>query len=271
MLYIADIKGSFDGKVYCEMNNEEKENFLKLYNKLKEIENILIVKNIAKKSNSDFSNFISKTVDDFNDKNKDCSFDDNLLNIGMELILKVIMLSRVFTENTVVNMEHNFEKNSTEFKGFEKISKSYYAELLRILRNYAFHYKLPITTGARTYDVLKETYTKLTFYIEKNELLQSDFFTKYQISIINKCTKEKLIFNEYISEWSAIIDKMYNYYIKAISVVIFNEYEKFYNSFNKYIMNAGAQVTEINEDGTYHKYIINKELYKEFEKIIISK
>ncbi|CEN75428.1 Uncharacterised protein [[Clostridium] sordellii] len=261
---------SFAPKVYAKMSEEDVKNFLMLYEKIKEIENIARMKNIAQRNNQIFLDFIPNKIKKLNNKKIGAQYHNNFHEEGLELVLKSILLSRTFTENTTVNMQKNFLENSQEMKKFNSISKSKDAKLLRLLRNYTFHYTLPISTSAICYDLIKKTYTEFNFYAYKNELLENKFFKDYETEFINKSIDDKLIYNDYVTNWIKLIDNMYCFYIKHMSKLISLEFKNFYNKYNNYIKLEKVDVTDLNSDGTYTKYVINKDIYNLLAKEIVN-
>lgn len=262
---------NFDSKIYSKMNQEDVDGFLKIYKNINEIENIYRVKNIAQRNNQIFLNFIPDKIKHLNNNKKSIPCHSDFHEEGLELILKSILLSRTFTENVTVNMQKHFIEKSQEIKEFNKISKSKDAKILRLLRNYVFHYTLPISTSSISYDLLKKRYIGFDFYAYKNELLENEFFKDYESEFINKIIDNKLIYNDYVANWIKLIDNMYYLYIKSISKLISTEFENFYNNYNNYIKLNGVDVTDLNSDGTYTKYTINKDIYNLLVNILIKK
>lgn len=269
MYYLADIRGSFDGDIHCKLTTNDIKDFFSIYKTINMIEKIYIVRNIALKCNEEFYLYIDRLLNEFNSgKRKDYKSKDIRYG-GMDYLLKSITISRLFTENITVNIKEKFGASSIEYNHIKKLLKVDDNELLRLLRNYSFHYSLPISTGSIQYDILKQNYFNIEFYIRKRELFKNGFFREYEVRRINRINKdEKIIFNELVSKWSKLINEIYNYYLKINVELIYNDYKRFNSKYEEIFKLEEVQVYKMNTDGTYDKYFIDKDIYNSFKKYI---
>ncbi|MCR1848244.1 hypothetical protein NSA42_03040 [Paeniclostridium sordellii] len=273
MFVLARVNSSYDYKVYKKMSDEDVKNFIFLNEKIKEIENMSYVKNIAQKNNQNFLDFIKEKINGLNDKTKGRAHFkfDEYHEEGLDLILKSILLSRTIIENIRVDVEKSFDKGDNNLKKFKSMIKNKDLEIMRYLRNFSFHYTLPISTSSIRYDILKGQYNGFNFYSYKADLIEKNFFRKHESKFINQTVDDKLVYNDYIPKWMNLINQMYEFYIEYKSKSISSEFKNFHKNYNDFITIDQVHVMDVNPNGTYTKYVIDKDIYNLLVKVLIKK
>lgn len=245
--------------IYIKISEDDFLKFQEFYKKYKEFEKITLTKNIAKNSILDFKNFLSNQVNYMNN-GQDITVEE--INIkGTDLILKFILLNRMYLDNLKEYIFREFGVNSNQYNEYKKRLKTTDFDFifLRIIRNYTQHFGLPLSNTGKVYDSLKELYIEPRFYITKTDLLKAPY--KYnEPELIKENLDDKIIINNYIDIWIDIITEATKL---SEELFVADIKESFYDFFNKfdYIL-SNANVINHHKDGTYNVYKINKEIYK---------
>lgn len=251
--------------VYTEISEDEFLKFQRFYKKYKEFEKITLTKNIAKNSILDFKNFLSNQVNYMNN-GQDITVEDINLK-GTDLILKFILLNRMYLENLKEYIFREFGRQSNQHDEYKKRLKTseFNFTFLRLIRNYTQHFGLPLSNVGKVYDAIKNIYIEPRFSLTKTDLLKANF-KYYEKKLLQENLEDKIIINDYIDIWIDIITEA-----TKLSEIIFVEdiKESFYDFFDKYdYILSNANVINHHKDGTYNVYKINKEIYKIIGKYI---
>ncbi len=250
---------------YIELSEDEFLRFQSFYKKYKEFEKITLTKNIAKNSILDFKNFLSNQVNYMNN-GQDITVEE--INIkGTDLILKFILLNRMYLENLKEYIFREFGVNSSQYNEYKKRLKTTDFDFifLRLIRNYTQHFGLPLSNVGKMYDALRKIYIEPRFLITKTDLLKANF-NNNEINLLKEHLEDKIIINNYIDIWIDIITEATKL---SEEIFVADITESFYDFFNKYdYILSNANVIHHHDDGTYNQYKINKEIYNVIQKYI---
>ena len=209
----------------------------------------------------DILNYIKNITTNLN-SNLDISHKE-IHDIALEYVIRAILLNQTFIENVKV-YSRTLNKEQKE-KINEWINDNEKLQFLRILRNYTYHNTIPIETSVMSWDVLTQKYNDIKIILDKEKLINNIKKTKRDIKFID--ILEKMLDKEdniisYFEGWIEESNYLYDMILEFLAenlktyLKIFND--KFYNIF----ITTNGDVIDIHKDGTYDKYIIDKELYR---------
>lgn len=262
MYSIANIESSFHGIVFAKMTDEDFENYSIIYKEIKRLEEINIIKNIALKNSMDTLNYVNNIMANLN--NKLHISRREIHNNALEFVIRAILLNQTFIENVKIYSKQLTSKQKEDIKiwidGNEKL------QFLRILRNYTYHNTIPIKTSSMKFDVLAEKHKDIELILDKDNLINNIKETGRDIKFIGMLEKilskdVNLInyFNGWLEDFNCLYDMILKFIAENLKSNIKNFSEKFYNIF----ISTNGYVTNFYKDGTYDKYIIDKEIYKQ--------
>ena len=265
MYSISNIESSIHGVVFAKMRDEDFKNYIIIYNEIKRLEELNTIKKIALKNSMDVVNYVKEITGKLNNKFKISH--DEIHNVVLEYIVRAILLNQTFIENIKVYSKLLTHKQKEEVS--KEINENEELQFLRILRNYTYHNTIPISTSVMTWDVLLEKYKDIKVVLYRDKLINNMRENKRDMKFIEKLEEkldEKINLVNHFAEWIKEINFLYQMVIDFLAenlkenLIIFSE--KFYNIF----ISTNGYVIDSHEDGTYDKYIIDKEIYKQLVK-----
>ncbi|ELC8385724.1 hypothetical protein QYB55_000849 [Clostridium perfringens] len=262
MYSISNIESSFYGVNFAKMNDTDFKNYIIIYQEIKKLEEINTIKKIAIKNSIDILNYVKKITQKLNNKLKISH--QEIHDVALEYIIRAILLNQTFIENVKIyinrlNVQQKKEVNSWIYKN-ESL------QFFRILRNYTYHNTIPISTSTMTWNVLLKKYEDIKVILLRNMLIDNIEKNGRDVKFINILKNnldEEINLVDYFEGWIKEINSLYKMILKFVSenltdnIKIFNE--KFYNSF----ISTNGYVVDIHENGTYDKYIIDKDIFRD--------
>lgn len=262
MYNISHIESSFHGIKFAKMTNEDFQNYSIIYKEIKRLEEINTIKKMALNNSMDVLNYVKKVTANLNAKLKISHRE--IHDFALEYVIRAILLNQTFVENVKV---YSKKLNAQQKEKVSKwINENEKLQFLRILRNYTYHNTIPIRTSLMTWNVLSRKYEDIKILLDKDNLIDNIKETGRDIRFMNMIKKmldEEINLISYFEGWIEDCNYLYDMIKEFLAenlknnIKIFNE--KFYNIF----ISTNGDVIDRHEDGTYEKYIIDKELYRE--------
>lgn len=261
MYSIAHIEGSFNGIRFADMTNGDFENYIIIYKAIRRLEGVKTLKKIALNSSLDILNYVKKITANLNNKLEISHIE--IHDTALEYVIRAILLNQTFIENVKVysktlNKEQKEKVNSW-------INKNERLQFLRILRNYTYHNTIPVETSVMSWDMLAEKYKDIEVILDSKNLINNIKETGRDIKfigILERMLDEETNLINYFEGWIKESNYLFDMIVGCLAenlkkyINIFNE--KFYNVF----ISTNGDVIDMHRDGTYDKYIIDKEMYK---------
>lgn len=265
MYSISHIESSFHGVVFAKMTDEDFKNYIIIYNSIKKLEDIKTIKGIALKNSMDILNYVKEITSKLNNKYKISH--NEIHNVSLEYVIRATLLNQTFIEN--------IKAYSTKLKPQQKeiinkwITSNEKLQFLRILRNYTYHNTIPIRTSIMTWNVLTEKYEDIKIILDRESLINNIKETGRDRRFTEKLEKilaEDTNLINYFEDWIKDCNYLYNIILEFLAKNLDDNIKKFSEKFYNIFISTNGYVLESHEDGTYDKYIIDKDIYKELDK-----
>lgn len=185
-----------DREFVKEISSGDFNNFEFVVKRIKEFEKIYSMYRITLKSSEEFKSFILQKEDE-----SVLDLDELMLN-GLDRSLKYIMFSRAFFENL-----KSYDSDYVEiYNAEEEVNK--YFKILRLLRNYAQHYSIPVSDVSHERNLLTGKTTSVELYIKTTDLLMKNFKAE-DVAFIETEFPDKIILNELIEQTDIVLQNFF--------------------------------------------------------------
>lgn len=261
MYRIAHIESSFNGITFAEMTNEDFENYMIIFKNITKAAQLKLMKKIALNSSMDVLDYVKNVMINLNSKLEVSRRE--IHDVSQEYTIRAILLNQTFIENIKVYSKtlniNQKEEINTWINQNEKL------QFLRILRNYTYHNTIPIRASLIQYDVLAQKYKNIKIELDKENLINNIRETGRDIrfiEMIEKMLDEETNVVNYIESWIEQSNLLYDMILGYLAENLNDQIKKFNDKFYNIFISTNGDVIDFHKNGTYNKYIMDKELYK---------